>query len=127
MSDLYKVTLKLHEILLYCAVALALIGKEGSHFDVITVPGYFIMFIGFYSFTVEKIIEAEESIRLSYSCLNWDDANVQVRKMLLIAMQQPRIVTFGGIFGRDRTSCERFAMVLRQAYDFGLVLLKITT
>lgn len=117
----------MHEILLYCSVALALFGKHNSHLDVLSVPSYFVAFIGFYSFTVENIIQAEESIRISYSQIDWLEASVEVRKMLLLAMQPPKNITFGGIFGKDRTCLGRFASVMRQAYDFGLVLLKVTT
>lgn len=115
----------MQEALLFSGFAVALIGKERVQLTMITIPFFLMAFNGFYSFTVDKMIEAEESIRDAYYSLEWYTSSNETRKVLLIAMQQPKEVTFGGIFGKDRTSLARFAETVRQAYDFGLILLNV--
>lgn len=125
LDDLYKITLKLNEVLMYVGVAGAMFGIKSQQLVMISIPMYFFTFLGFYSFIVEHLIEAEETIQRSYHTLDWYTASEEVKQLILIAMQQPAEVTFGGIWGADRTSLIRFTQIVRQSYDFGLILLNL--
>lgn len=117
--------MKAHETFLYCAIAMALFGREAEFPPVISLPFALIAFIGFYSLTVERIIDAEESIRDAYWELDWLEASVKVRKLILLAVHQPKNISFGALFGKDKMSLIRFSETVRRAYDFGLVLLNL--
>lgn len=125
IDDLYKVSMKMHEILLFLGISAAVFGRAEIQFVLMSIPFYYATFIGFYSFEVEQVIEVEDALRDHYYNLEWYSASVEVRKMILLAMQKPKEVTFGGIFGNDRTSLVRFSETVRQGYDFGLALLKL--
>lgn len=73
------------------------------------------------------MIETEESIRESYNALDWYKVSKDTRRLLLLAIiQQPQKTRFGGVFDKDRASLARYASPVRTAYEFGLLLLKVT-
>lgn len=126
LDKVFKFTVKAHEMFLYFSIALALFGREAEFPAVITLPFALIAFIGFYSLTIERIIDAEQSIRDAYYGLEWIGTSVKVQKLILLAMQQPKYISFGAVFGKDQISLIRFTETVRRAYDFGLMLLNLT-
>lgn len=110
---------------MYCSITGALLTDvEANSLTLKTFVIFPVSILGFYSYTVERIIEAEESIRDQYNNLEWYTAPFWTKKLLLIAMQRPQEVTFGGVFSKDKTSLARFAAIVHQAYGFGLILIQ---
>lgn len=113
---------------MYGGVAIALFGKESEQLLVITIPMFIVIITLFYSYHIEQIIEAAESVEESfYHLTTWYMAPEQVKKMLLIAMARQHQVTIGGFFQNDHGSLARVTEVVRGAYDFGMILIRLTS
>lgn len=80
---------------------------------------------GYFCKASENMIEAEQDIRNAYYELDWYKAPLVSRKLILMAMQEPEKIRFGRIFNSDYASMERFLLLIRRAYDFSLILLKL--
>lgn len=127
LSKLYTWSIKVLEMIMNFAMALILMGKKNQDIAALSIPILICFLIALYSFFIENIIAAEENIRDAYYELNWLSASIKSRKTLLLAMHQPRVIKFGGIFSLDHVSLARFTVNMRRAYDFGLVILKFAT
>lgn len=126
ITDLYRVTMKMHEGFLFFGISGSVLGRADLNTTLLSLPFYLLAFVGFYSYEVERIIEIENDIREQYYLLEWYTAPVKIRKLILLAMQKPKNIKFGGVFGKDSTSLARFTEIVRQGYDFGLLLMKLT-
>ena len=116
---------KIHELLIVLSATMSMLGKEDVTPALVPSVLFVCSNIGFYSWTIENVIDAEQSIRDAYYDLDWTTSSVLVRKMLHLAKTQPMQIKFGKLFGRDRTSLERFTKVVRMAYDISLMLLRL--
>lgn len=125
LSDLFTIKLKADEYLIYSAMIIGVFGKENLNMILLATPLVPLTVIGFCSFLAEQIIDAEETIRDAYYDLDWPNANVISCKLLLLAMQKPVEIRFGGIFGYDFISLQRFTDVVHNSYNFALILLNL--
>lgn len=67
---------------------------------------------GLYCYIAEELIDREVHIRDSYYNLNWFEAPLKSQKLILLAMQQPMEIKFGGIFSYDHLSLKRFSILI---------------
>lgn len=127
LSKLHTICFKTQEVFLYLTSTLVLLGIENSRIDLValTCPAFSNTIVGLICFAAETMMEAEEKIRDAYYDLNWERAPIESRKMIILAMYPPKKITFCGVFSYDHASLERFTIVFRRAYDFGLVMLKL--
>lgn len=100
-------------------------GKENNNIIALVIPLLMSLLVGITSYVTEQIIDAEEEIREAYYNLDWANASLKARKLLLIALQKPNEVKFGCVFENDYASLERYTIVHHQAYDFALILLEL--
>lgn len=103
-----------------------LFGREMLNWIVVTAPFYVMTIFGFFSYAAVKVIDSEEAVREAYFLLNWYEAPLASQKLYLLAIQQPTEVRIGGFFSYDQLSLTRFVDVLHNAYDFGLILFKLS-
>lgn len=125
VSNLFAIALKTKEYSVYLLVAVTLFEKK--LLNVTTPPAaiFVTLTVCYTSFICENMIKSENNIREAYYELDWYEAPIIARKTLLLAMQQPGDIKFGRIFYSDQMSLERFVAVMKRAYDFGLVLVKL--
>lgn len=107
-------------------ISIILFGKERDDFLSTTATCLPICVVGYYNFIAEKILEKENYVREAYYSLNWFELPAKTRKLLLLGMQKPKQIKIAGFFSYDHASLERFRVVVGRAYDFGLILLKVT-
>lgn len=100
-------------------------GIENLNTTVAVGPIFICAVLGFFSYTAEQIMDANSAICDAYYSLNWFEAPTASRKLILLAMQPPMDAKFCGLFSYDHASLIRFTSVLRNAYDFGLVVVKL--
>lgn len=123
---MYVPTIKSSEFLVYVAVCLVLCAKEDLNFQMASAPFVPISFFGIYFYMVELMVDADDEIQEAYYELNWFEAPVASRKLILLASQKPMEVRFGELFGEDYASFQRFSQVIHNAYDIGLIIVGLT-
>lgn len=125
LSNLYIWNIKIYETLFIAACITTLVGKENMSLASIMTSVFVAFNLGLYANEVEKIVDAEEGIRDAYNELDWLDATVEVKKLILQAMRKPVEIKFAALYGQDRVSLERFGSFVKDAYDIALIFVKL--
>lgn len=107
---------------MYIGTCLLLLGKENINIIAFIVPLFANTIVALISYVADHMIEAESDIREVYYKLDWLNAPLYSRKLLMMAKQQPKEITFGVLFSKDFASLERYTIVARRAYDVALIL-----
>lgn len=124
-SYLNTISIKLRELFLFGAIPLTIFGKDQEQLLLLSSCMFPICLLGLFNYNAERIMSTEEETRKAYYEMEWYQAPVKNRKLLLLAMQQPKEIKISGLFNYDQASLIRFTEAVRRAYDFGLFLLKI--
>lgn len=125
LSKIYLFFTKALELFLVIAFISFINGTETLSIAFLGAGIFVAVTIGFLSYTIERMVDAEELIRTAYYDLDWLKSTISLRKLILQAMVKPAEISFGALFGYDKVSLERFGVLLKDAYDIALIFIKL--